>query len=66
MIVSACLAQRIETDPATYSVVERIYRMYADGAGLRYIAQQLTDDVCRHLARMTRRGMVNPDDVAAG
>jgi site-specific DNA recombinase len=25
-------------------VVERIYRMYADGAGLRYIAQQLTDD----------------------
>src|SRR5262245_18092364 len=31
-------------DPATSSVVERIYRMYADGAGLRYIAPQLTDD----------------------
>ena len=29
---------------ATSSVVERIYRMYADGAGLRYIAQRLTDD----------------------
>lgn len=35
---------RLEPDPATSSVVERIYRMYADGAGLRYIAQQLTDD----------------------
>ena len=35
---------RLEPDPATCSVVERIYRMYADGAGLRYIAQQLTDD----------------------
>ena len=35
---------RLEPDPATCSVVERIYRMYADGAGLRFIAQQLTDD----------------------
>ncbi|WP_122496963.1 recombinase family protein [Mycobacterium attenuatum] len=35
---------RLEPDPATSSVVERIYRMYADGAGLRYIAQQLTDE----------------------
>nr|WP_231982176.1 recombinase family protein [Mycobacterium sp. E2327] len=35
---------RLEPDPATSSVVERIYRMYADGTGLRYIAQQLTDD----------------------
>jgi site-specific DNA recombinase len=35
---------RLEPDPATSLVVERIYRMYADGAGLRYIAQQLTDD----------------------
>lgn len=36
--------RRLEPDPATSPVVERIYRMYADGAGLRYIAQQLTDD----------------------
>jgi hypothetical protein len=35
---------RLEPDPVTSSVVERIYRRYADGAGLRYIAQQLTDD----------------------
>lgn len=35
---------RLEPDPATSPVIERIYRMYADGAGLRYIAQQLTDD----------------------
>jgi site-specific DNA recombinase len=35
---------RLEPDPATSPVVERIYRMYADGAGLRYIAQRLTDD----------------------
>ncbi|WP_280828276.1 recombinase family protein [Mycobacterium sp. OTB74] len=35
---------RLEPDRATSSVVERIYRMYADGAGLRYIAQQLTDE----------------------
>lgn len=35
---------RLEPEPATSSVVERIYRMYADGAGLRYIAQRLTDD----------------------
>ncbi len=35
---------RLEPDPATSSVVERVYRMYADGTGLRYIAQQLTDD----------------------
>jgi site-specific DNA recombinase len=35
---------RLEPDPVTSPVVERIYRMYADGAGLRYIAQRLTDD----------------------
>jgi site-specific DNA recombinase len=35
---------RLEPDPATAPTVERIYRMYADGAGLRYIAQRLTDD----------------------
>jgi site-specific DNA recombinase len=35
---------RLELDPATAPIVERIYRMYADGAGLRYIAQRLTDD----------------------
>ena len=35
---------RLEPDPVTSPIVERIYRMYADGAGLRYIAQQLTDD----------------------
>ncbi|BBZ67639.1 putative recombinase [Mycolicibacterium insubricum] len=35
---------RLDPDPATSSVVERIYRMYADGAGLRYIAQQLTGE----------------------
>ncbi|WP_234884495.1 recombinase family protein [Mycolicibacterium aubagnense] len=35
---------RLERDPVTAPIVERIYRMYADGAGLRYIAQQLTDD----------------------
>lgn len=35
---------RLEPDPATSLVIERIYRMYADGAGLRYIAQRLTDD----------------------
>lgn len=35
---------RLEPNPATSPVVERIYRMYADGAGLRYIAQRLTDD----------------------
>ncbi|CDM77190.1 Recombinase [Mycobacterium marinum] len=35
---------RLEPDPATSSVVERMYQMYADGAGLRYIAQQLTDE----------------------
>lgn len=36
--------RRLEPDPATCSIVERIYRMYADGAGLRFIAQQLTDE----------------------
>jgi site-specific DNA recombinase len=35
---------RLEPDPVTSPVVERIYRMYAGGAGLRYIAQRLTDD----------------------
>lgn len=35
---------RLEPDPVTSPVVERIYRMYADGSGLRYIAQRLTDD----------------------
>jgi DNA invertase Pin-like site-specific DNA recombinase len=35
---------RLEPDPVTSPIVERIYRMYADGAGLRYIAQRLTDD----------------------
>lgn len=35
---------RLEPDPVTAPIVERIYRTYADGAGLRYIAQQLTDD----------------------
>lgn len=35
---------RLAPDPATSPVVARIYRMYADGAGLRYIAQRLTDD----------------------
>ena len=35
---------RLEPDPVTSPVVERIYRLYADGAGLRYIAQRLTDD----------------------
>jgi recombinase len=35
---------RLEPDPATAPTVERIYRMYTDGAGLRYIAQRLTDD----------------------
>ncbi|WP_074332299.1 recombinase family protein [Mycobacteroides abscessus] len=35
---------RLEPDPVTSPVVERIYRMYADGAGLRYIAQLLTDE----------------------
>jgi site-specific DNA recombinase len=36
--------RRLEPDPATAPSVERIYRMYADGASLRYIAQRLTDD----------------------
>ncbi|WP_074340476.1 recombinase family protein [Mycobacteroides abscessus] len=36
--------RRLEPDPATCPIVERIYRMYADGAGLRFIAQQLTDE----------------------
>lgn len=35
---------RLEPDPATSPIVERIYLMYADGAGLRYIAQQLTNE----------------------
>jgi site-specific DNA recombinase len=35
---------RLEPDSVTSPIVERIYRMYADGAGLRYIAQRLTDD----------------------
>jgi site-specific DNA recombinase len=46
-LAKASLGQRLhrlEPDPATSPVVERIYPMYADGAGLRYIAQQLTDD----------------------
>ncbi|WP_079611706.1 recombinase family protein [Mycobacteroides abscessus] len=36
--------RRLEPDPATSPIVERIYRMYADGAGLRFIAQQLTNE----------------------
>ncbi|WP_082974896.1 recombinase family protein [Mycobacterium sp. E3247] len=35
---------RLEPDPVTSPIVDQIYRMYADGAGLRYIAQRLTDD----------------------
>ena len=58
----ASLGQRLhclEPDPATSSVVERIYRMYADGAGLRYIAQQLTGEgVC--VAGVIERDIVHP------
>src|SRR5271170_7035572 len=46
-LAKASLGQRLhrlEPDPETSQIVERIYRMYADGAGLRYIAQRLTDD----------------------
>lgn len=35
---------RLDPDPVTAPIVERIYRMYAEGAGLRFIAQQLTDE----------------------
>ena len=35
---------RLEPDPITAPVVGRIFALYADGVGLRSIAQQLTDD----------------------
>jgi site-specific DNA recombinase len=36
-------AHRLEPDPLTGPVVDRIFRLYADGLGLRAIAQLLTD-----------------------
>lgn len=35
---------RLEPDPVTAPVVERIFTLYAEGTGLRAIAQRLTDD----------------------
>lgn len=35
---------RLEPDPITASVVQRIFTLYADGAGLRSIADSLTED----------------------
>ncbi len=37
-------AHRLEPDPATAPIVRRIFELYADGQGLRAIAQFLTDE----------------------
>jgi site-specific DNA recombinase len=37
-------AHRLEVDPLAAPVVARIFRLYAEGQGLRAIAQRLTDD----------------------
>src|SRR5665647_3583547 len=37
-------AHRLEVDPLAAPVVARIFKLYAEGQGLRAIAQRLTDD----------------------